>query len=54
MANKKNKKIRIALAQIYGSGCMFKKSGAEKYVEKLGKIKTYKTYKCKIESEVIP
>lgn len=45
MANKKNKKIRIALARLYGSGCMFKKSGAEKYIEKLGHIKTYKKYK---------
>lgn len=42
---KKNRSVRIALAQVYGSGCMFKKSGAEKYVEKLGTIKTYKEFK---------
>lgn len=40
-----NRNARIALARIYGSGCMFKKSGAEKYIEKLGTIKTYKRYK---------
>lgn len=45
MGSKKNKSIRIALAQVYGSGCMFKKSGAEKYIEKLGHIKTYKKFK---------
>lgn len=45
MSNKKNKQIRLALARIYGSGCMFKKSGAEKYIEKLGHIKTYKKFK---------
>lgn len=45
MGSKKNKSIRIALAQVYGSGCMFKRSGAEKYIEKLGHIKTYKKYK---------
>jgi hypothetical protein len=41
----KNRGVRIALAQVYGSGCMFKKSGAERYIEKLGKIKTYKQFK---------
>lgn len=41
----KNRSVRIALAQVYGSGCMFKKSGAEKYIEKLGHIKTYKQFK---------
>lgn len=40
-----NRSARIMLARIYGSGCMFKKSGAEKYIEKLGTIKTYKRYK---------
>lgn len=40
-----NRSARIMLARIYGSGCMFKKSGAERYVEKLGTIKTYKRYK---------
>lgn len=47
MSNK-NRSIRIALARIYGSGCMFKKSGAEDYIEKLGTIKTYKTFKEKL------
>lgn len=41
----KNRSVRIALARIYGSGCMFKKSGVEDYIEKLGNIKTYKKYK---------
>lgn len=40
-----NRNARIMLARIYGSGCMFKKSGAEKYIEKLGTIKTYKVFK---------
>lgn len=44
MSNK-NRSVRIALAQVYGSGCMFKKSGAEKFIEKLGTIKTYKQFK---------
>lgn len=41
----KNRKIRIELARIFGSGCMFKKSQAERFIEKLGSIKTYKQYK---------
>ncbi len=45
MKNKSNRAARIALARIYGSGCMFKKSNAEGYIEKLGTIKTYKKYK---------
>lgn len=40
-----NRSARLALASIFGSGCMFKKSHAEQYVEKLGTIKTYKKYK---------
>lgn len=40
-----NRSARLALASIFGSGCMFKKSHAEEYVEKLGTIKTYKIYK---------
>lgn len=40
-----NKKTRIALASIFGSGCMFKKSHAEQFIEKLGTIKTYKRFK---------
>lgn len=44
MSNK-NRSIRIALTRIYGPGCMFLRSGAENYIEKLGNIKTYKTYK---------
>ena len=45
MKNKSNRSARIALARIYGSGCMFRKSKAENYIEKLGTIKTYKRYK---------
>lgn len=40
-----NRKVRIALASVFGSGCMFKKSHAEEFVEKLGKITTYKKFK---------
>ena len=42
----KNKKVRIELARIYGSGCFFLRSGAEDYIEKLGTIRTYKKYKA--------
>ena len=42
---KSNRKVRIALAEIFGSDCMFKKSHAEQFVEKLGTIKTYKRFK---------
>lgn len=42
---KSNREVRIALAEVFGSGCMFKKSHAEKFVEKLGTIKTYKKFK---------
>lgn len=48
MKNKSNRNARIALARIYGSGCMFRKSNAESYIEKLGTIKTYKRYKQEI------
>lgn len=44
MSNK-NRKIRIELARIYGSGCFFLRSGAEKYIERLGTIRTYRKYK---------
>ena len=47
MSNK-NRSVRIALARIYGNGCMFLRSGAEDYVEKLGNIKTYKQFKEKL------
>ena len=40
-----NREIRIALARIFGNNCMFKKSHAEEFIEKLGIIKTYKQYK---------
>lgn len=40
-----NRSVRIALAGIFGSGCMFRKSHAEEFIEKLGTIKTYKTFK---------
>ena len=40
-----SRKVRLALASIFGSGCMFKKSHAEQFVEKLGTIKTYKKFK---------
>lgn len=40
-----NRRARLALASIFGSGCMFKKSHAEEYIEKLGTIKTYKRFK---------
>ena len=43
--SKSNREIRIALARIFGSGCMFRKSHAEEFIEKLGNIKTYKLYK---------
>ena len=43
--SKSNRGVRIALAQIFGSGCMFRKSHAEEFIEKLGTIKTYKEYK---------
>lgn len=43
--SKSNRTIRIALARTFGSGCMFKKSHAEEFVEKLGTIKTYKKFK---------
>ena len=43
--SRSNRKIRIALARIFGEGCMFKKSHAEQYIEKLGNIKTYRIYK---------
>lgn len=41
----RNRNIRIDLARIFGSGCMFRKSHAEEFIEKLGSIKTYKEYK---------
>lgn len=44
--NKSNKKTRILLASIFGSGCMFKKAHVEQFVEKLGIIKTYKRFKA--------
>lgn len=40
-----NRKLRITLASIFGNTCMFKKSRAEEFIEKLGTIKTYKQYK---------
>lgn len=43
--SKANRGIRIALARIFGSGCMFRKSNAEEFIEKIGSIKTYKQYK---------
>lgn len=43
--SKSNRKTRIELARIFGTGCMFRKSHAEEFIEKLGTIKTYKRYK---------
>lgn len=43
--SKSNREIRIALARIFGSGCMFRKSHVEEFVESLGTIKTYKRFK---------
>ena len=43
--SKSNREIRIVLARMFGSGCMFKKSHAEEFIEKLGTIKTYKQFK---------
>lgn len=43
--SKSNREIRVALASVFGSGCMFRKSHAEQFVEKLGKITTYKKFK---------
>lgn len=43
--SKSNRNVRIALARIFGSGCMFRKSHAEEFIEKLGTIKTYKKFK---------
>ena len=45
MSNK-NRSVRLALARIYGNGCMFLRSGAEQYIENLGNIRTYKKYKA--------
>lgn len=44
--SKSNKKIRILLASIFGSGCMFRKAHVEQFIEKLGIIKTYKRFKA--------
>lgn len=43
--SKSNREIRIALARVFGSGCMFKKSHAEQFIESLGTITTYKRFK---------
>lgn len=43
--SKSNREIRIKLARIFGSGCMFQKSHAEEYIKKIGTIKTYKQFK---------
>ena len=39
-----NKNIRKRLEEIYGKGCMFKKAGIERRIEKLKRIKTYKRF----------
>lgn len=40
----KNKKIRQQLEEIYGEGCMFKKARIAQKIEKMGGIKTYRTF----------
>ena len=41
-----NRNVRLALARVYGNGCMFLRSHADEYIESLGTIKTYKKYKA--------
>lgn len=40
-----NREARLALARIFGNTCMFRKAHVEDFVDNLGTIKTYKTFK---------
>jgi hypothetical protein len=44
MGNKKNQKVRKELEEEYGKGCMFKKAGIDKKLERIKGIKTYRQF----------
>ena len=41
---KSNKRAKAALLEIYGDGCMFEKARIAEKIERMGGIKTYRSY----------
>lgn len=41
---KSNKRAKSALIEIYGDGCMFEKARIAEKIEKMGGIRTYRSY----------